>query len=204
MSNKRRRTSAWTTFSKVLNASSLAEQLDDQSELVEEKEKCIDVLKELLAKEKSEAYQNSSEWETQCISLNKTLVEISDDRNGLRLTIASKNNEIRQLESNNVDLESRLKQKDKEFVELKQTLVAILKQLEEKKKESESYKQRLDDLHGKAADALAVQTISKFGVTPEEVSKFKVFATKQAEAAAAQKAMVEAAQAATTYSLTDK
>ena len=204
MSNKRRRTSTWSTLSKVYNASALAEQLDNQSELVEEKEKRIAVLKELLAKKNSEAYQNSEEWETHCSTLQTSLKDIKEDRNKLRLAVASKNKEIHQLQTNNDVLVACLKKKDDEFIQLKQTLVAIQKQLEEKKKESESYKQRLDDLHKKAADALAMQTINKFGVTPEEVAKFKVFATKQAEAAAAQKAMVEAAQAATTYSLTDK
>ena len=204
MSNKRRRTSTWSALSKVFHANTLAEQLDNQSELVEEKDKRIAVLRELLAKKNSEAYQNSEEWETHCSTLQKTLKDTEEDRNNLRMTIGSKNKEIQQLQAKNDVLELCLKEKDDEFVKLKQTLVAIQKQLEEKKKESESYKQRLDDLHKKAADALAMQTINKFGVTPEEVAKFKVFATKQAEAAAAQKAMMEAAKAATTYSLTDK
>ncbi len=204
MSNKRPRTSDWSTFGKIYNALALAERLDSQTELVEDKERRIAVLKELLAKKNSESYKNSSEWETHCLSLKDSLGGIEEDRTNLRLSIATKNKEIYELKSLNTLLESTMKRKDVEFMELKQTLIAIQKQLEEKKKESEIYKQSLEKLHQKAADALATQTINKFGVTPEEVSKFKVFAIKQAEAATAQEAMIKAAKAATTFSLTDK
>ena len=99
--------------------------------------------------------------------------------------------------------EQTIAAKDREFLELKQAFATLQERLEEQQQETQHYKGRLEDLQQKGAAALAAQTISKFGVTPEEVLKFKDFAEKQAHAAAAQQALAMAAQNAITPTLTD-
>ena len=186
MSNKRRRTSQWSTISKLYNAGSLAERLDEQEELVATKEKRIAVLQELLAQKKSESFETVSEWEAHCSTLTESLERIRAERARLRQTH-----------------EQTIAAKDREFLELKQAFAALQERLEEQKQETQKYKGQLEEFQQKAAAALAAQTISKFGVTPEEVLKFKDFAEKQAHAAAAQQALAMAAQNAITPTLTD-
>ena len=186
MSNKRRRTSQWSTISKLYNAGSLAERLDEQEELVAVKEKRIAVLQELLAQKKSESFETASEWEAHCSKLTQSLSRIRAERDELRRKH-----------------EHAIARKDSEFLELKRAFAALQERLEEQQEETQQYKERLEDLQQKGAAALAAQTIAKFGVTPEEVLKFKDFAEKQAHAAAAQQALAMAAQKAITPSLTD-
>jgi len=184
----------WSTLRQTWNASSLAEnvtELDAQvgtlEEALRESQAREDALVELqqagcaALAELQEAHRALQDART------REHASHVESRNALRQTLKAA------AAAHKADMDT-----------LKSDNAELRRQVHEHQGRAKTWRARYEKLVDRGAAALASKTVAEYGVTPDQVSLYKDFAAKQAEAARAAEAARQAALQATQLALENK
>ena len=200
-SNKRARTDdspdQWSSFRQAWNASSLAERVTELEQTNAKLEEAVETLLESLEShkknilEKTEQYSRYKKgFETAKARLEQQCKVSSELQN----TIESQQEELESKNNAYKELEAQMELIRKQNSEL-------LREVGEHKARAKTWRVRYEKLVVRGAEALASKTVAEYGVTPDEVTLYKNFASKQAEAARAAEEARKAAVQATSLGL---
>lgn len=208
-SHKRARTDdppdQWGSLRQAWNASSLAEEVteltENNEELTETLETCSQTLeyyKRLYEQATANCEQYKAGYQQQCGRVEQLEAELKESQQA----------EAAAAKAHAEDVQQKQELAAVAAAETKQTIDALAAEVVELKRENNEYRGRAktwrvryEKLVERGAAALASKTVAEYGVTPDEVSLYKNFAAKQAEAARATEAVRLAAMQATKLGL---
>lgn len=208
-SHKRARTDdppdQWGSLRQAWNASSLAEEVteltESNEELTETLETCsqtLDYYKRLYEQATANCEQYKAGYQKQCARVEQLEAELKESQQA----------EAAAAKAHADDVQHKQELAAVAAAETKETIDALAAEVVELKRENNEYRGRTktwrvryEKLVERGAAALASKTVAEYGVTPDEVSLYKNFAAKQAEAARATEAVRQAAMQATKLGL---
>lgn len=192
--NKRRRINVeptqWSAFRQAWNAASLAECVTELKAQVETLEEALQI--------RTESLRSIREAHTE---LRKAYAAICDNRALEQATNAETQKELREcvkvLEKDAERHKTVAAAQEASIADLNIKNAELRRQVHEQQGRAKTWRTRYEKLVERGAAALASKTVAEYGVTPDEVSLYKDFAAKQAEAARAAEAARQAALQAT-------
>jgi len=204
-SHKRARTDdppdQWGSLRQAWNASSLAEEVteltDSNEELVETIEKCsqtLDYYKRLYEQATANFEQYKAGYQQQCARVEQLEAELKESQQAEAAAAKAHAGDVQHKQELAAVAAAETNALAAEVVELK-------RENNEYRGRTKTWRVRYEKLVERGAAALASKTVAEYGVTPDEVSLYKNFAAKQAEAARATEAVRQAAMQATKLGL---
>lgn len=204
-SHKRARTDdppdQWGSLRQAWNASSLAEEVteltDSNEELVETIEKCsqtLDYYKRLYEQATANCEQYKAGYQQQCARVEQLEAELKESQQAEAAAVKAHAGDVQHKQELAAVAAAETNALAAEVVELK-------RENNEYRGRTKTWRVRYEKLVERGAAALASKTVAEYGVTPDEVSLYKNFAAKQAEAARATEAVRQAAMQATKLGL---